>query len=106
VVPLGDNIRPGRASASADGAMIARLSSQDSRDWTRVSQALAELPDATRKGIGAVGHDGEPIAHLVLFERFARHQHVARVVLDEQNLDRRAFVVSGRHFGNSFSGRC
>jgi len=31
----------------ADGAMIARLSSQDSRDWTRVSQALAELRDST-----------------------------------------------------------
>jgi pimeloyl-ACP methyl ester carboxylesterase len=31
----------------ADGAMVARLASQDSRDWTRVSQALAELRDST-----------------------------------------------------------
>jgi pimeloyl-ACP methyl ester carboxylesterase len=31
----------------ADGAMVARLASQDSRDWPRVSQALAELRDST-----------------------------------------------------------
>ncbi|NBE84773.1 alpha/beta fold hydrolase [Micromonospora sp. NEAU-HG-1] len=30
-------------SRPADGAMVARLAGQDSRDWTRVSQALAEL---------------------------------------------------------------
>jgi hypothetical protein len=45
------------------------------------------------------------IANLVLFERLARHQHVARIVLDEQNLDRHPFV-NGGHLGNSFSGRC
>jgi pimeloyl-ACP methyl ester carboxylesterase len=31
----------------ADGAMVARLASQDSRDWPRVSQALVELRDST-----------------------------------------------------------
>lgn len=31
----------------ADGAMVARLAGQDSRDWPRVSQALAELRDST-----------------------------------------------------------
>jgi pimeloyl-ACP methyl ester carboxylesterase len=31
----------------ADGALVARLASQDSREWPRVSQALAELRDST-----------------------------------------------------------
>jgi hypothetical protein len=66
------------------------------QDDVLVLALLAEVGERLR----AVGHHGEPVAEFVLLERLLRHQDVARIVLDEQHLDR-ALAVGWR--GHAFS---
>src|SRR5262249_11666881 len=55
------------------------------------------LPPQVGQGLLAVAHDVERVADLVLLERLLGHEDVARVVLDQQLLDRQGGLDRGGH---------
>ena len=91
----GDELLPGAGKGqhlAGDAGPVLRVARVDDRAGARVELAAGEECGHSRvllerpEGVGAVGEHGEVVGDLVVLEGLPGHQHVAGIVLDEQQL--------------------